>query len=108
MEIWLDTCDINTITLASRLGILDGITTNPSLLAHAHEEPNKVISRLLDIQTGPIAVQVTTDETDEMIKQALALHAYSERIIVKIPVVQEGLAAIKTLVQEGVPIMATA
>lgn len=108
MEIWLDTCDSQIVSTACRLGIIHGITTNPSILASAQEDQDKVISRLLDIQKGPVAVQVVADDADEMIKQALALHDFSHRIIVKIPVVQEGLAAMKVLVQEGISIMATA
>lgn len=108
MEIWLDTCNSDTIATACRLGIIDGITTNPSILAAAKEAPEQVIHRLLDIQNGPVAVQVTTDDADEMVKEAIAWHNLSERIIIKIPVIQEGLAAIRTLTQEGVPIMATA
>lgn len=108
MEIWLDTCDSQIISAACRLGILFGVTTNPSILASAKENHDRVISRLLDVQEGPLAVQVTADTADEMIKQALALHSFSDRIIVKVPVVQEGLAAMKTLGKEGVSVMATA
>lgn len=108
MEIWLDTCDSRVISHANRLGIIHGVTTNPSLLAGAKEDHDKVIHRLLDVQDGPLAVQVTAMEADEMIRQALALQAISDRIIVKIPVIQEGLTAMKTLVEEGIAIMATA
>jgi TalC/MipB family fructose-6-phosphate aldolase len=108
MEIWLDTCDSRVIEHANRLGILYGVTTNPSILAEAKEDHNQVIQRLLEVQDGPLAVQVTTFTAEEMIRQAMALHAISDRIIVKIPVVQEGLVAIKTLSQEGVAVMATA
>lgn len=108
MEIWLDTCDIEIISKACRLGLLYGVTTNPSILAGSNENHEVVINRLLEIQDGPLAVQVTANRAEEMIKQAFALHSFSDRIIVKIPVVREGLIAMKTLVEEGVSIMATA
>lgn len=108
MEIWLDTCDSEIITTASRLGIIYGVTTNPSLLAAARDDHDRVIQRLLDVQDGPLAVQVTAYNADEMIKQALSLHRMSDRIVVKIPLIQEGLVAIKALVEEKVPVMATA
>lgn len=108
MEVWLDTCDSQVITHACRLGIIYGVTTNPSILAEAHEDLEKIINSILDIQDGPVAIQVTADNAPEMIKQAIALHTFSDRIVVKVPVVQQGLIAMKALVQEGVPIMGTA
>lgn len=108
MEIWLDTCDSNTIKAAVQFGIIHGITTNPSLLAATHEDPEKVIINLLELQDGPVAVQITAINSDEMIKRALALHAFSDRIIIKLPVVQQGLIAIKKLAEEGVSTIATA
>lgn len=108
MEIWLDTCDTQTIQTACKLGIIHGVTTNPSLLAGAKEDHDTLITRLLALQVGPVAVQVTACQSDEMIKQALALRAVSDRIIVKIPVIQEGLAAMQALKQKNIPVMATA
>ncbi|HEV8052150.1 MAG TPA: transaldolase family protein [Parachlamydiaceae bacterium] len=108
MEIWLDTCDSEVISNAHRLGILYGVTTNPSILAKADENHDIVINRILDNQNGSVAVQVTAYNADEMIKQAEALRAFSDRIIVKIPVVQDGLVAIKHLSRKNIPIMATA
>ena len=108
MEIWLDTCDSEIISNANRLGIIHGVTTNPSILAKAGEDHEIVINRILDNQNGPVAVQVTAYNADGMIKQALALHSISDKIIVKIPVVQDGLVAIKYLSRENIPVMATA
>lgn len=108
MEIWLDTCDVKVISNAYRLGICDGITTNPSILAATNENPHMVIQRLLDLQGGPVAAQVTADDAEEMVKEAMLLRSFSDRMIIKVPVIQEGLAAIKLLREEGVPIIATA
>lgn len=108
MKIWLDTCDSKTIKLANDLGILYGITTNPSLIAAENRDIEEIVNRLLDEQDGPLAVQVTADRADEMIKQATALHTFSDRIYVKIPVVREGLIAMKELAEQEIPVMATA
>lgn len=108
MEIWLDTCNSQSIKAACQYGIISGITTNPSILSKADEDPEKVILRLLDEQDGLVAVQVVADEADLMIRQALKLHSMSDRIIVKVPVIQQGLIAMKSLSEQEVPIMATA
>lgn len=108
MEIWLDTCDPQAIAAACSFGIVYGITTNPSILAGTHEDPEKVINNLLDLQDGPIAIQVTANNSQEMIRQAKALHSFSDRIIIKVPVTQQGLITIKTLSSEEISTMATA
>lgn len=108
MEIWLDTCNSQAIKAACQYGIIFGITTNPSILAKANADPETIINRLLDEQDGPVAVQVVTENSEEMITQALKLHSISERVIVKVPVTQQGLIAMKTLSEREVPLMATA
>lgn len=89
-------------------GLVYGVTTNPSLLGKVEQDPEKVINALLDVQDGPLAVQVTATDADEMVRRALCLHAFSDRIIVKVPVTQQGLIAIKQLAEQEVATMATA
>jgi transaldolase len=108
MEIWLDTCNIQAIKAACRYGIIFGITTNPSILSKAGVDPEAVINKMLDEQDGPVAVQVVADKAEEIIHQALKLHSISERIIVKVPVTQQGFISMKALSEHEVPIMATA
>lgn len=108
MEIWLDSCNSQAIQAACRYGIIFGITTNPSLISKAGADPETIIHRLLDEQDGMLAVQVVSDKADEIVRQAHKLHAISERIVVKVPVIQQGLLAMKTLAENKVPIMATA
>ncbi len=108
MELWIDTSQLDAVEQATRLGILTGVTTNPSIVAASSLEPELLIRQLLEIQPGWVAVQVLTRETEEMIKQARALHAISSRLVIKIPVIQSGLTAIHLLSQEGVPTLATA
>lgn len=108
MEIWLDSCNREIIKAACKFNIIYGITTNPSLIARTKERPEKIINDLLELQHGPVAIQVIAINSAEIIQQALALSAFSPRIIVKIPVTQEGLIAMKALSQDHIPVMATA
>ena len=108
MELWLDSTNINAIKELQQLGVLYGITTNPSLAAKSGKALAELLSSLLEVQTGPVAVQVVSSRFDEMIKQAETLHSFSNRLIIKIPVTREGLRAISALSKKKIPIMATA
>lgn len=108
MEIWMDSSDSKAIEAACHYGIIFGVTTNPTLLAKVDCDLDKAINKLLDIQDGPVAVQVIADEADAIVHQALQLHAFSDRIIVKIPVTQQGLIAMKRLEDHQLSVMATA
>lgn len=106
MEIWLDTIDLKAIKQAKNMGILHGVTTNPSILAK-EPDPLAAIQTLLNQHEGPLAVQVLAQDQQKMAEQGRKLHRMSSRIIVKIPVTQEGLAAIHMLSEEGIPTMGT-
>jgi TalC/MipB family fructose-6-phosphate aldolase len=108
MEIWLDTTDIEIVKDAYQRGILHGITTNPSVIAKSGKTLEDIIQTMLDIQDGPIAIQVVSENSREMIRQAEILTAHSPRVIIKIPASSEGLRTIHTLTQERIPVMATA
>lgn len=108
MEIWLDTTDRSAIEEAQEAGLLFGITTNPSIVSNAGEPLEELLDDLLNRQQGPVAVQVTTHTAGDMIEQAKDLYDFSNRIIVKIPAIPEGLKAIANLSHIGIPTMATA
>ncbi|QVL57299.1 MAG: hypothetical protein KFB93_07935 [Simkaniaceae bacterium] len=108
MDIWLDTTDIKTITLGSQLGILKGVTTNPSLIGKSGKSLEENLDEILKCQSGPVTAQVTAVDHSNMIEQAETLREFSERIIVKIPVTQEGLKAMASLSHLQFPVMATA
>jgi len=97
MEIWVDTSDKNTITAAKEMGVLHGVTTNPSIVAKSGKSVEKLTEEILGIQEGPVTVQVTTYSAPEMIKQAKRLLEFSSRILVKIPATIEGLKAMNEL-----------
>lgn len=107
MEFWLDTTNSEAVEKAARLGILAGITTNPSLLANDPRDTVEIIKCLLNIQEGPVAVQVLADDAETMILQGQKLYDLSERIIVKVPITQAGLEAIHQLSSDYIPTMAT-
>ncbi len=107
-EVWIDSLDKDIILHAKSLGLLHGVTTNPTILSRHDPLPLKSIATALELFEGPLGVQVTHQESEQMIKQAKALYALSNRIIVKIPCVEEGYKAMYALQQEGIPVLATA
>jgi TalC/MipB family fructose-6-phosphate aldolase len=108
MEIWLDTSNVNLVDHANGFGIVHGVTTNPTILSQSKVSPQELISELLEKQKGLVAVQVLSDDIKEMYEQAKILSDISDRILVKIPVTQNGIRVIYALNQEGIPTLATA
>ncbi len=108
MEIWLDTVNLETIVKAEEMGILHGVTTNPSLLAKSGQPFKKVLENLLLAQKGAVTFQVTPHEPELMIRQAQEIYDSSNRIMIKVPVTAQGLKVITSLVRLNIPVMATA
>lgn len=108
MELWLDGVEREMVVRAKELGLLHGITTNPSILAKAGLPAEEILEELISLFPGPIAVQVTHRTAAEMIDQGRDLIDFSSRIIVKIPVTEEGIRAIYRLSHGEIPVMATA
>lgn len=107
MEIWLDSTSTKAIKRLEKLGFLHGITTNPSLIREVGKPIEKILENLLSEQSGPITVQVTAENASEMIRQGKTWYAISPRILIKVPVTQEGFKAMRALSRQGIPIMAT-
>lgn len=108
MEIWLDSIDFSTIEEASLLGLLHGVTTNPSILSKSEKSAEEIIEKLVLIAPGPIAVQVTAKNAADMVEQGRRLYEFSQKVIVKIPATHEGIQAISKLYELKIPTMATA
>jgi TalC/MipB family fructose-6-phosphate aldolase len=108
MDIWLDTTNMRTVQKAVRFGLLSGVTTNPTLIAKAQHDLEEVLEDLLHYQEGPVAVQVVADEASQMLQQGQTLYSLSNRLIIKVPVTENGLEAIHLLSRQGIPTMATA
>ena len=106
MEFWLDTINPKSVQNAARLGLLTGVTTNPELLGKA-KQVEASLQALLASFEGPLVVQVHAGSGDDMLAQGKALYDFSDRIIVKVPVTKEGLAAIHALTISQIPTMGT-
>lgn len=102
MKIFIDSADIDEIKKANELGIIDGVTTNPSLIAKEIEKDKektfeKIILEIVDEINVPINVEVMSTETEEMIKEAIKLSELSKNIVIKIPTIPSGLKAVRML-----------
>ena len=97
MKFFLDTAHVPHIQEAAKLGLLDGVTTNPSLLAKESGEPREVVSAIAKIVEGPISAEVVSLEAAEMVREGLEWAKVADNIVVKIPMCLEGLKAIRTL-----------
>ena len=103
MEFFLDTADVDEIREIAAWGILDGVTTNPSLIKKSGRDFKEVVREIAGICSGPISAEVTAMDTEGMLVQARQLKAeLPENVIIKIPCTPEGLAATKVLTDEGV------
>lgn len=107
MEIWLDTANIQTIQRAIKIGLLSGVTTNPSIIGQANHPLEDILENLLHYQERPVAVQVAEGSVAAMVQQGQTLYSYSTRLIIKVPMTKEGLEAIYLLSRQGIPTMAT-
>ena len=102
MQFFLDTADIGEIREAMEWGILDGITTNPTLVSKTGRTFREVLDDIVKVVNGPVSAEVTALDVDGMMEQA---HEYAEiapNIVVKIPLISEGLKAVKRLKEEGI------
>jgi transaldolase len=102
MKFFIDTANIDEIKEAASLGVLDGVTTNPSLVAKEGKDFRELLDEIIKIVDGPISAEVIATDYEGMIKEARELAAIHKNIVVKIPLIKEGLKAVKTLSGEGI------
>ena len=102
MKIFIDTANLNEIRKAKALGLVDGVTTNPTLLAKEGEEIEALIRKISEEVRGPVNVEVTGITSDDIIKEAQWMTTWGDEIVIKIPITQEGLKAVKVLSSEGI------
>ena len=99
----MDTADVDEIREIASWGILDGVTTNPSLIRKSGRDFKQVVAEIASICDGPISAEVTAMDTEGMVQQALELkNELPENVIIKIPCIPEGLAATKILTEKGI------
>ena len=102
MKFFIDTANLEQIKEMQELGIIDGVTTNPSLLAKEGAEPIEQLVKICQIVDGPVSAEVVGLTTDEMINEARELAKIAPNIVVKIPMTKEGIKAVKLLEVEGI------
>jgi transaldolase len=101
MKFFVDTADIKDIKELNDLGLLDGVTTNPSLILKSGGKIAEVTKQICDIVKGPVSAEVTATEYDEMMKQAKVLARIADNIAIKVPLTWDGLKACRALRAEG-------
>lgn len=102
MKFFIDTADVREIRAANELGLVDGVTTNPSLIARSGRRFEEVIKEISGIVDGPISAEVVSLDHDGMIREARNLVGIHPNIVIKLPMTPEGLKATKTLCKEGI------
>jgi len=102
MKFFIDTANIDEIRDAASLGILDGVTTNPSLIAKEGRDFHTVLKEIVSIVNGPISAEVTATDVEGMLDQAQTLVEIHPNIVIKLPLITEGLRACKRLTDKGV------
>lgn len=107
MKFFIDTASIDEIKEAASLGILDGVTTNPSLVSKEGKDFRKLLDEILEIVDGPVSAEVIATDYEEILNEAREYAAIHKNIVVKVPLIKEGLKAVKTLSEENIRVNVT-
>jgi transaldolase len=107
MKFFLDTANVKEIQEAASLGLLDGVTTNPSLVAKEGRSFKEMLVEICNIVDGPISAEVVSLEADAMVKEGKELAKIHKNIVVKVPLIAEGLKATKKMAAEGIKVNVT-
>lgn len=103
MKIFIDTANLNEIKEAADMGLLDGVTTNPSLVAkEGHKDFKSMLEKICSIVDGDISAEVVSTNYDGIVKEGRELAKIHKNIVVKVPLIKEGLKAVKTFSDEGI------
>lgn len=102
MKIFLDTASVESIKKYNDMGLVDGITTNPTLLSKEKGNPADIMRQIVKIVNGPVSLEVVGTTTTEMIEEAHRLKKYGPNVVVKIPMIPDGLKAVKKLREAGI------
>jgi transaldolase len=107
MKIFIDSGNLKDIESLVPLGIIDGVTTNPSLLAKEKEDPRSIIKKICRLVQGPVSAEVVATDAAGMISEGRELAKIDEHVVVKVPFTREGLKATKALADEGLRVNVT-
>ena len=107
MKLFVDSARLSDMETLMPLGIIDGVTTNPSLVAKIDGEPNVILKEICQLVKGPVSAEVVSTESDEMIQEGRSLAALDEHIVVKVPFGRAGIEACKVMTGEGIRVNVT-
>ena len=102
MEIFIDTANVNEIKEAISLGVIDGVTTNPSLIAKEKQPAKEILKEICSLVSGPVSAEVISLEAKAMVCEARELAKIAKNIVIKIPLIKEGLKVVRVLSGEGI------
>lgn len=102
MKIFLDTANLDSIRKYNDMGLVDGVTTNPTLLSKEKGNPAEIMREIVKIISGPVSLEVVATNYDGMMEEAHRLKKYGKNVVVKIPMIPEGLKAVKKLKEESI------
>ncbi|AKT35928.1 fructose-6-phosphate aldolase [Chondromyces crocatus] len=102
MKIFIDSGDLAEIKEAQSMGLIDGVTTNPSLLAKAGKSTRDAITEIAEVVDGPISAEVIGVKADEILREGRELAAIHKNVVVKVPLIEEGLKAVRVFTNEGI------
>jgi len=102
MKVFLDTANVDEIREAAELGLVDGVTTNPTLISKESAPHEEILSEICEIVDGPVSAEVVATDKDGMVREGLELSKIAPNIVVKCPLTAEGLKAVRELKSEGV------
>lgn len=102
MKFFIDTANVEEIRKGIAMGLVDGVTTNPSLLSKEKKDPDAVIKEILSVVDGPVSLEVIATDAKGMCEEARKLAALGPNAVIKIPMTEEGIKAVRTLSQEGI------
>lgn len=102
MKIFIDSADVNEIRDAAQMGVIDGVTTNPSLVAKTGRPMKELITEICEIVDGPISAEVLATDVEGIVREGRELAKIHDNIVVKVPLIADGLRAVKTFTAEGI------
>ena len=102
MKIFIDSADLNEIRDAAAMGVIDGVTTNPSLVAKAGRSLETIVREICEVVDGPISAEVTATDAAGIVREGKLLAAIHPNVVVKVPLIAEGIKAVRTLSGEGI------
>ena len=102
MKFFIDTANIEEIKKGIEMGLVDGVTTNPTLLSKEKKDPQLVIKEILETVDGPVSLEVIAKDAEGMCEEARKLASLGNNAVIKIPMTEEGIKAVRTLSQEGI------